>query len=325
MFASMSAQFQAVLEAARSRISNRMPFSSAPSIVISVCCGLHEGSSKKLAKSTVTIGSEDSDDIVLLDTQIMPAHVTISSLHSLFGPVVYLAATGGPIKLGDQKISDGASSRLLRLPTEAVLGDEVRIRIAAASYVREKPQTWLARTERSAWNAVAMVALTTFALVASSQFWGSRYVVHVAPRTVDQDQQQSAAVDVVTIEKKLSELGLENDLKVSALSDGIIKLSGRLAPGQMAQWQELRTWYDSVAQGRPMLTSLNVSSAPPELPPIAIVQLHEPRMLILANGNAIKPGSQIANGWRLVTITQDGIDISRGAESQKIAFAEPAK
>jgi hypothetical protein len=324
MFASPAAQIETLSAGAMSLLARLNPFAAPPGAKVAVTSGFHEGSTKAFTQNTICIGSGAGADLVLLDPEIVEKHCSLQVQHSLLGVVVAVTAHAGGVQIGDIRLDPGLTSRQFRLPVDITIGMSVGLRLGNAH--RLKPQrNWLQRTLTTLWRAACLMILAIGCIVAFSMLWGQRFALQTEPLLAAESDVVMHAVDQDMIVAKLQELGLGQALTVAVQPDGLFEISGNLATDQVAAWEQLHVWYDSQSGGRPLRTQLNIGTVLPEMPPISMVRLHEPRALILATGDTIAPGERIGGDWRLIAIETDHIEIGLGDVRQIIPFAEPGQ
>ncbi|MEL7093561.1 MAG: hypothetical protein AAFN94_17680 [Pseudomonadota bacterium] len=323
MFAPLSSQAQALTDLARAFVLRIRPYKSAPPLALSVTGGMHDACNAQLRRDAIRIGAGDGCDFVLLDPEVADHHADIAVSYSLIGPLATIHAVGGDVTLDGSTIAAGDTSRHRKLPLTLSIADGVTLHL-------QKPQrstptlSPVERFMRRLTTTMALLGSVTIGLLVWDTFFSARIMLQPNPAAFQTDEETVSGVDMPTFMAKLEEMGLADALSVTETPDGIRKVTGRLTPQKAQQWSAFTQWYDTVSFANPMVVQLESTEELPQMPPVAIVRLSEPKEIILKTGETMATGSIFSGAWKVAAIEPDHIVIARGADTEKLLFARPA-
>jgi hypothetical protein len=303
--------------------------------------GLHAGTVQRLAPGMYTLGSELDADIVLSDNDVKPIHLILEFDQGS----VRLEPLQGSITLqGETTVLEPGSERYASAPLAFSVGGTTINVTAPADAVKTRRRT----------RALVGVAAVMIAAVLGFQVMGafnapdleppvgmadaetlpredSAVQQSPEPRTInaldEQRQLASASNDAaltlpeVTLDQVVAELRDRlitedlTDIEVRTAGDRIT-VRGEAEPDRMADWQQVRIWFDGTF-GRDFLLDASVEPAelaePPKLAIEAVWSGDKP--YLVAGGQRFFVGSSIGDGWMIEQIAAGEIVFKRGDKS----------
>ncbi len=310
--------------------------------------GLHAGTVQRLAPGMYTLGSELDADIVLSDSDVKPIHLVLEFDQ---GGVRLEPLQGSVAIQGESAVLEPGGERYASAPISFSIGDTTINVTAPADAVKTQRRTRVL-------VGVAAVVITAVlgvqvlggfnapdldgpAAVADAQTETPQPDIpgpDEAPssRTINalEEQRQLAstsddvalALPEITLDQAAADLHdrlTANDLsniEVRTAGDRIM-VRGEAEPERMADWQEVRIWFDGTF-GRefPLDASVEVAEAaePPKLAIEAVWSGEKP--YLLAGGQRFFVGTPIGDGWMIEHIASDEIVFKRGDKSFSLAL-----
>lgn len=322
MFAPLSSQAEALSDIARAIVLRIRPYKNAPALSLSVDGGMHDACKLTMRRTAIKIGAGDGCDFILLDSGVADHHLDIELSHSLIGPLAKVSAVKGSVELNQTTLAPGETSRHFALPLTLSITSDVNLRLKKPQ--RSRPR--LSRLEhfmRRLTTTMALLGTVTLGLLVWDTFFSTRVLLHTNPNAFDVSHDTAGTMDMDALMKKLTEMGLADSLTVTETNDGMRKVTGRLTPQQQHTWSEFTQWYDTVSFANPMVVKLESSQALPQMPPVAIVRLNEPKEIILKTGEKLATGGVFSGDWQVTAIERDHIVIGRGSDIERLHFARP--
>jgi hypothetical protein len=303
--------------------------------------GLHAGTVQRLAPGIYTLGSELDADIVLSDRDVKPVHLILEFDK---GGVRLEPLQGGIAIQGESAVLEPGGERFASAPLTFSIGETTINVTAPADAVQSRRRTRLLVGVAAVVIAAALGVQVTGALKAPDlggpppladaetlQPAGSTSREPPASRTInaleEQRQLASTSDDIalslpeVTLDHAAAEL--RDRLAASGLSAIAVRtagdrimVQGEAEPERMADWQDVRIWYDG-AYGREFLLDASVKPAeavePPKLAIEAVWSGDKP--YLVAGGQRFFVGNQIGDGWMIERIAAREVVFRRGDKS----------
>ncbi|MGD1881448.1 MAG: FHA domain-containing protein [Paracoccaceae bacterium] len=295
---------------------------SAHEIVVhvEVMNGLHHGSAAELKADALVIGPDSSNDIMLVDDEVLGSTLHVTCRRSLLGPLLSLRTSREDVTLNGKPIADDSSTVTERLPCEIGIN---------GIYIRFAPVEAPSSQTPDIKEQIALGVLIAMGLTALG---GQTYLSH-QPETPDIVMPVSQAnvslasdpapanVDIPqNAQAMINQAGLDSYLTVSAPSAGMIRISGQVPPEQMRTWRALRQDLDQSAGGAVILADVSETAALTDLPPIAAVTLGSTPKVVFANKSFAHTGDRVAGDWIVEEITHDMLRLRRGTETINVTF-----
>ena len=146
-------------------------------------------------------------------------------------------------------------------------------------------------------------------------------VIQQAVSQKDKTPQVPLSFEVNDLIAQLEKANLAHKIKVVENADGLFEVSGQLTSNEWSTWQRIAVWYDQVSGRRPPISSLNVGTQFQNPPAIAMLQISEPKQVILAGGATLKVGDTFSGDWKISGIDTDSIQVQRGNQTEYIYLA----
>lgn len=323
MLAPASSQLSLLRDAALSLGARFRPFRHSPRVTLQITGGMHDAHCSTLQRDVIRVGTGLENDLVLIDPELGERQIKIVLMHSLMGPVAIVSAKGADMAVNGVPLAAGTMSHHVRLPLETTLCDGITLRLGAPE--RRAPNA-IERALKRLLVTTSVLLVGTLGFLALDAADGREYGLHLPDRTtVPAPPGTGRPIGLAEITAKLREVGLDQVITVSHKEDGIFAVTGRLTEAQWQRWQQVAVWYDSAANGRPMVSSLRVGLQFNNPPPIAMVQVSEPRRIILATGQVLSVDDRFSDDWIIAEINPGDIVVRRGNEEEVFAFAERAR
>ena len=295
-----------------------MPKAPIPSIDISVGTGLHAGFTSTLSRRSFTIGSGSGCDLVLLDDNIKDLHATISISQSVFGCAVQIESTQSDVKLDDVAIQPKTPSPFDTLPAKLSLGS-VEVCFAAHDKAKPKGLQALGDVALRASVIIMVILLILIGLDLASQPVGNDRTETTSIPDAEVVENTTSSDLTEALRNRIAEAGLAEGLTVTETPEALF-VTGRLSPEQMNRWQLIHKWFD--AQPNAELLSTNLRSAPilEDFPAVASIKLSGSPQVRFLNGRVARVGDTVQNGWKVISISAEGLKLQNGNEIAQITF-----
>jgi hypothetical protein len=284
---------------------------------VEILSGIHTGISGEIAEKSFSIGPANTNDLMLLDDEVLGDDVRFAVESSVFGPLLIVTTDRADIKINGTRVKPGAPCPPEPLPCKVDFNG-VRLKLSAVGG-HERP--FMHKVEQTAMPLLVTVALVAF---------GTQVYLSSAPAapfvlqpTIAADPAKKVAATAsaeATIKGMIATAKLSDLLTVEKSGAGTISISGTLPPALMPKWQQIRSDIDDVAASAVIVS--DVSETPPltEMPPIAAVELGDDPAIILGDGKKLLVGEQIAGSWIIQSITENSIKIERDGETMDVTF-----
>ncbi|MEM8819607.1 MAG: hypothetical protein AAGE90_08785 [Pseudomonadota bacterium] len=298
------------LRSRASRIASRLssPSTALDCIEVQVDSGAMSGLRSRLTGSRITLGGNETNDVLLLDVENRDAGVEVTSRRSIVGPLVHIAPLGGASVTcgGTEVASTGLWERLpCRFAVDGV------------------PVTLDASRDQRVFSPYGLAALgaaaAAVALVLMPEPKSAMVVTHAgaAAETAATPLIQLGAVE---LEGLIAEAGLSDFLSVVRGSGGTVDVTGNVPTAWMPAWRELRMDWDSRADIPTVTSRVSELKGIDRLPPIAAVRLGPEPYILLASGEQVRTGDILTEGWKVERIQQSDFSLIRNRERIEIAF-----
>ncbi len=302
----------------RQLLTKVMPASSAAvTLDVEVLSGLHLGSTGSIDEAQFTIGSETSNDVMLLDDEVLGPNIRFTSQRSVFGPLLTIVTDRSDVSANNQVLSPGVETAPLRLPCEIAVGG-VRIRFSNAD---KRAPLNLYHFEAIAVPLLFAVGLGAFGLQAVLDFTPDPPLALTAPQAEEPGaaaapRQSAAEISIAQIDQA----GLSQFLTVTSSDQGIVNITGSLPAALIPDWRETRRAIDQLTTGDVVVS--NVTEAPQlrDFPPVAAIELGDNPMILFANGKRARIGDPVRDEWIIDAIERQSVTLKRNTETVVVRF-----
>jgi hypothetical protein len=286
-------------------------------LTVEILSGIHTGISGEITEKSFSIGPANTNDLMLLDDEVLGDDVRFAVESSVFGPLLIVTTDRTDIRINGTRVKPGAPCPPEPLPCKVDFNG-IRLKLSAVG-AHERP--FMHKVEQTAMPLLVTVALVAF---------GTQVYLSSAPAapfvlqpTIAADPAKKVAATTsaeATIKGMIATAKLSDLLTVEKSGAGTISISGTLPPALMPKWQQIRSDIDDVAASAVIVS--DVSETPPltEMPPIAAVELGDDPAIILGDGKKLLVGEQIAGSWIIQSITENSIKIERDGETMDVTF-----
>jgi len=295
-------------------------------VMVSLTDGIQAGQSRRICTPTLMIGSEDTNDLILLDPSVAAAHVSVTFQRSVFGTLVNVKALADGVRVDDSDLEKDAERDAMRLPVEIGIGGNTVLLDREDGKRNAKPSA-KAKPERRKADPVVLYAFSTICLlfigyVLLSKMTPERaYAVEVTSNT--ETPVVSVALDaewVAMTKAKAAAFNLENEIDISQQSDNLIYIYGRIPESKLPELRELQAWVDGQPAAPTFVWDVRRQAALRDMPQIAMVLTSEPRRLILSNGQVKPVGDTLVDDWIVSEIGETSMTVARGSEEIIITY-----
>lgn len=128
------------------------------------------------------------------------------------------------------------------------------------------------------------------------------------------------AVLMEWVSAELDQRGLSGFVSVSATLESLTA-TGTLPESHNQGWIAFQRAYDQQRGAPPLVANIVFEKDLPEIPPVAMVRLSEPREILFADGTSARLGAAMPNGWRIDAIDAEGMVVVRADRRLRIVFA----
>jgi len=307
------------------RFTRKMvPTRRAARIKISVVDGMQRGAAHSIETNSLSIGSDESCDLILIDSGIAPRHVELNFERSLFGELFSVRTNETDVSVGGTPLVPGVPSPFEVMPTDVVMGD-VRIQLFENNH-RDTVETtrvgsFLDRAFRV--GIVVIIALTLFWATGEYYYLTAKDSYQLAltdtePEVLAEGIDQEALI--TQFRQQLKEKRLAEYLDVTSNADGTMMVEGMIPSYMAGTWRQTVSWYDGNTQGSLMIARVSEMPGLVDFPPIAAIRLNEPAHVLFSNGRQAQKGSVVGGGWRINEISADGLELERWGETVTLSF-----
>ncbi|MEZ5840549.1 MAG: hypothetical protein R3D02_08990 [Hyphomicrobiales bacterium] len=283
---------------------------------LTVEAGAHRGADVTLDLEEIAIGSDLSNDLVLMADDLAPRHVTVASTNILFG-TARVTAENGPVTIEDGRRLEPGQWLEVKLPTRLGLG---------AATVAIEPEIDLAKAAKFVLLGALLLCMVFIGFKTTSAMMQGRgemggiiaSVRAAAVTTVADPEARDAAT--LALRNRLAVAGLAERITLEQVEDGTVIASGQILPAEAERWRDVLRWLD-VQPSAPLLVNNVTKNAPDAaMPAFRSVWMGANPSVLLQNGRMAVPGDEIGDGWKLVEIGKDGVIVERDGRTVKVAY-----
>ncbi len=316
---------QGILIAKLRRMARAIFPPAAPvNLAVSVAAGLQHGNVHEVSADTISLGSAEDCDVVLFDDGIEPKHATLITERSVFGELVAVKTDMEHVRFAGQDVITGAQTPFESLPVTLHLGD-TELLLSKGSAPSEQPRRAsgiaLSYLMRGSLVAALCAVFLFYPWKLPDFLAESRYQLSM-PETSAPVAVNVAGRDSVhaALRQKVLEGELSNYLKISLQPGDSVTVEGILPPEKVGTWRRIHEWYDGQGAGELLIAKVAVAPRLSDFPPISTVKLSDPPHIVFADGQQVRVGEQVADGWHVTAITADGFVLERRGEILSISF-----
>ncbi|MEM9442303.1 MAG: FHA domain-containing protein [Pseudomonadota bacterium] len=310
--------------------------------------GLHAGTVQRLTPGMYTLGSELDADIILSDQDVKPVHL-IMELDQ--GGIRLEPLQGDIIIEGEQAALEPGGERFANAPLTFAIGDTTINVSAPADAQRTRRRTRLLVGVAAMLIAVVMGfqvigAFNAPDLDVSTAMSGAKTdtrdnagpngkgaSISRTMNALEEQRQLALASDAAaptigeaTLDQAVTEL--QDRLTAADLLDiavrtegGRIVVRGEAEPERMADWQQVRIWFDGTFSRNFLLDAIVEPAVAVEPPKLAIEAIWSgDKPYLIAGGKRFFIGHQIGDGWMIEHIASNEIVFKRGDKSFSLAL-----
>ena len=295
--------------------SQRLP--PAPPATLRITNGPHAQVHATVPAGRSTVGSASSNDIVLADATLAPAHFAIESTAGPRGGL-RLFAVGGPLRLGELTVAVGGAVACGHRTVFAAGQTEFEL-IGAAAERQPPPRRAARQTGAGAVLACVMAALLLVPAHRLIDAKAEAATAMAAPPTGQPPREAPPPAIGEDLRRRLDSAGLPS-ITLTAMPDASVEARGEIMPSQAAAWLDVQRWFDERFGGQAVLVDL--VSATGAAPPLAIQAAWPgPNPYIIdGGGQKLLPGALLPGGWTLERVEADRAVIRRGAQTLAVGF-----
>ncbi len=308
-----------------------VPKPGPPRVGVTLRSGLQGGTYVERSQTTITIGSDPSCDLVLLDDSVAPVHARLTFEHSIMGAVARIEAEDEQLLLSAEIIEPHKSVDAIRLPLNLTIGDvELDVAHCSREVIEHKVEQKKGIGQRGILIALVclfLIFLQTGWMLVNGYVGPKSFEVLRAPAMTTEPAPDAPGGSAEKIGEAatmlagaLESAGLGNDLAVDIDPTGALQVSGILPPGLMGQWQNVQIWFDETVPATALISSVQPAAKFNGLPAVAAVRLSGTPTLLLVNGQRVSLGDTLVDGWKVEEITLDSAKLIRRNETVTIRF-----
>ncbi len=313
----MHAKLDTYLSYGRTRLAKRMRWSKqeAMTVQVEILGGLHKGSDVVLQKNTISIGNQETDDIMLLDPKAAVGQVTIIAESTLFGPMIRVTTAREDVSINDDAITPDSDRQTFRAPCHLMIG-EIPMSLNAETTAERKG---LRPAEMGAILALSWVGILGIGFALN---WGQPAETDFEFARVPQVEPvvPVAAPAPISVTTMLQEAGLTPYLSVVEKSEDAIAVVGMLPVDMKQNWLSVRRQIDVSNDQRVVFSEFQEVPSMPTIPAIALVRLGDTPSVIFADERVAQIGDSLADDWILKDITRAGLILNRHGRDLTIAY-----
>lgn len=320
MFAD-TASHQAVLSSRLRRwLYGWVRLSDPRPINISILNGLQAACHRISRLSELTIGSDSASDLILLDETVPDQAVTLVFENSLFGNLVSVRNLGADVSVNGTTVSVEQAAENLTLPlTLTVCG--VDLDIGSQRNLSKSPQSLIDRSvQRIIISALAILLVVALMVVTESQQNVAQIRLSGSDDSPDLEVTQEAFA--MQLRDRLETSGLGLHISVGMMQEGGLKATGDLPEALKPVWDREQAWFEGLPDAPHLISSVSITSAQMDLPPITMVRLSEPPALYLATGQILEANDSLSDGWRLSEVLENKVIFVRGIETVEFRLGD---
>jgi hypothetical protein len=292
------------------------------STLLSVESGLMQGVCEGFEADTLSVGAANDCDIVLMDSGILPHHLTLHMRRSAFGVLVEVS-TLGPVTIGKINLGANHASGFLRLPQTLTVGT---VKMTLAQAQAQVPKDLLRNTHPP--RLMGMVAIVSFVLALALMVPLAQFLRSPERRPVRIAHEQAAtsaaplAFDRTfrkSVETELARLQLNENVDVAG-AEGLLTINGRIPAAKWSAWRSFTHWYDQQANAPVLVQDVSLANELASLKPVAAIRLSDPAEILFVDGDIRKVGELVDDDWVIASISAAGIVLTRGEDRTEITF-----
>ncbi len=290
----------------------------------SVKDGMLRGASHSIAKNSVSIGNDESCDLILVDEGIAAQHLELNFERSLFGGL-FSARTGeSDVEIGGVPLVPGVASSFEVMPTDITM-NHIRIHLSENTRRSSLEASGLGRILDRAFRlgSVAVVALILL-WAAGELFFPAAKIQYQLALINSPAEQPAAKFNQGALQAKfldqLKENGLTEYLEISSNADSAMTVEGVIPSNLVGPWHQAVSWYDRNANGNLLIVRVSEMTGLADFPSIAAIRLTEPAQILFSSGRRARKGTVVNGGWRINEISVDGLKLERRGEFVTLSF-----
>lgn len=311
--------------------------SSADSFVLSVLTGPNAGASVSLEAGRHTIGSDDSNDIILAGLGDQVINLSLKGAAVIANPIVDGIGLVGEGANGVAPLTVKGAPYQIKLPARLCLGSDVMVQLSGGV---QRPSTdrrmlvgvglaalffgcWLgaALFTQSPTPVLAGLGSSAAADVSARVALTEPAELAVTPRISNSPQLECFSDCVLAAEaelkSRLAAAGL-NNLTLSHDS-GVLRLGGTVLPEQVNDWRQIRTKFEAeFGQSLPIVTAIESETAP--MLAVSSVWLGENAEVRTKTGNVYRVGDRTRDGWVVRKIDRGSVEFERDGQLVAVRF-----
>ncbi|MEM8773870.1 MAG: FHA domain-containing protein [Pseudomonadota bacterium] len=308
----------------RRTLKKLVPSVVGPAITISIGSGLQHGLDVQFESETVTVGSDDDDDLVLLDDTVARQHAVLRFKRSIFGDVAAVSAQQGKVVFCETEISAGSHSPFETLPQTLILGDIQLTLKTNAGHAAKTPSPVRGFLSRFALFCCLFILLllpvSVPTSVASNGVVTQEFVTELSDKIPPAAHHEKIEkVSKKQLEARLTSAALNDFVSIKEIGGGLVA-EGILSETRMVQWLDILYWYDGQSSKQLLVSKVKTDNGLTELPPVASIRLSDPQGIMFADGRKIGIGESVKDGWVLEKISNSGMVLERDGEKFAISF-----
>ncbi len=289
--------------------------------VLVILDGLQAGSEVRLSPGESRIGNGTDCTIVVADPAMQHSHFEV-----LVGASTVIRALKS-LALFDGSVV-GAGTELIVTGRTSFTAGDTRFCLQAPEQQTSPGDAFSsgARPRRSSSKRLVLPLAFAIALVAgcSALVAGLRTSAHHAEATTLPVprlslEQDGAAVAVAAFRRMLDRSGLRT-VTLAARADGTVLASGLLTTDDQASWQFARQWYDSRFGARNVLIEQLFPPGSLPLLRIAAVWTGANPYVVDGQGERLRPGAALDDGWSIDRIDAEHVFVRRGTQTVALRY-----
>lgn len=298
-----------------------VPRTAPQHVALSITTGAHNGYITELSATSLTVGSDEDCDLMLLDDLIAPHHATLKFDWSVLGTVVSVFSDQDDVFINGNPVTQDGRAIVAQLPATVMLHS---VEVALASVRRSKaatPARPLGRVKRTAFVLLMLLALVLplewlIRTIAPTQMT----VNFSAPASAQVSQETTLEATLEALAVRLASADLDDFISLRYTSPRLLEADGILPSARLADWEDVHRWFDAEFSDVTLTSSVHAAPVLSDFPAIAMVRLSDPMEVLFLNGNRASIGDLVVDGWRIANIKTDGLALNRNGDSLNINF-----
>ena len=277
----------------------------------------------------VSIGADSSNDIVLAGAGIEGLHLQLV-IPKYPTDGIRVLPKAEPVEIvGFGLLEKGQFADVI--PGTVIRIDDLELRISNASS-QKKSDRWFARTLAAACVAL-IVALTwswyvglvsdddgfQTALLENADMASQKSDIGAGSEPGEFDPERLEAL-AWTVRTQLEDLGIGDRVSVIPNLNGELKVIGKLTDRDEPAWNSFLQWYATRTGYPQLLQNIELTNAPDDVPELNSIWLDDKPSVIFRSGSIGQVGSEIENGWIVVSISRSAVVLTRDGEYVTLTF-----